>query len=199
MTAIYPHHYPNNNHRRKRPLHKPGSVTHFQISNVALCLGLVVLFFYATFQPRPLPQDDELESLRKPATEMEQLKHAAEQESSESRAKNIQRKLGDVSPMSVLREKNTPQHSAYSWLVDDDDMQLNEHSPNLIQRYVLALLYFSTMGGQWKDAVGWLSTAHECEWKQAGPGPRIGVLSCSPDREATELYLGEFSEVFPWI
>ena len=38
-------------------------------------------------------------------------------------------------------------------------------SKQIIQRYVLSVLYFSTNGPSWKHRVYWLTGQHECGWQ----------------------------------
>ena len=41
-------------------------------------------------------------------------------------------------------EVGTPHYSAANWIINEDQQQLTLHSENLLQRYLLALLYFHT-------------------------------------------------------
>jgi hypothetical protein len=43
----------------------------------------------------------------------------------------------------------SPQIRALDWIINDDPMQLCPQDSNLIQRYVLAVFYFSTRGDRW--------------------------------------------------
>jgi hypothetical protein len=63
----------------------------------------------------------------------------------------------------ALRSTNTPQFLALTWLTKD--LALDSYT-NLqkLQRFVLATLYYSTNGPNWKISDGWLSDAHECYW-----------------------------------
>lgn len=68
--------------------------------------------------------------------------------------------------------------AALQWIVEDDPLRLpipnltetNEDGPSswkIRQRYVLALLYFSTNGNQWENDYNFLSTYDECRWTTA--------------------------------
>lgn len=67
----------------------------------------------------------------------------------------------------------------------------------LIQRYALAVLWYSTVGelnderepvNGWKDRANFLSASHECEWISAES--RLGV-TCDEDRRVLEIFLKE--------
>lgn len=61
----------------------------------------------------------------------------------------IQIFLNRVSDSDALEAVGTPQNSAYNWLLNEDPAFLCPQAPNLIQRYVLAVHYFSTRGNRW--------------------------------------------------
>jgi hypothetical protein len=44
---------------------------------------------------------------------------------------------------------DTPQRNAFGWIVDDDAAQLCPDDASLVQRYILALFYYSTNGDDW--------------------------------------------------
>lgn len=85
-----------------------------------------------------------------------------------------------------------PAYRAYNWIVDDDDMHLCPDDENLLQRYILALLYFTTGGDGWtkcsRDASmpcsrnSFLSDSHECEW---------GGVTCDDLQQVQKLNLGK--------
>ena len=67
----------------------------------------------------------------------------------ETRKLLIQIFLNRVSEPAALEASGTPQNSAYTWLLEQDPAFLCPQAPNLIQRYVLAVQYFSTRGNRW--------------------------------------------------
>jgi hypothetical protein len=150
---------------------------------------MVVIIVY--LKPRTVPEDDDYVALRKPKNELMLLRKEAEEEAGESRASRIQSKLATVSSLSSLRDRSTPQYGAFSWLVDEDNRQVQAEDKSLVQRYVLAVLWFATDGINWKDStsMGWLSSSHECDWKSVDS--RIGIVECDEQMRATELQLGE--------
>ena len=116
----------------------------------------------------------------------------------------------------LIDDVNSPQYKAFHWLLnepyeicvgddygnnnegcddgsDEDDM-LPSYKYRVLQRYSLAVLYYSTNGStQWLDSFQFLSPIHECDWTSsirtnialsAGEPTRRGVI-CS--YEANEL------------
>jgi hypothetical protein len=63
----------------------------------------------------------------------------------------------------ALRSTNTPQFMALTWLTKDSAIGSYTNLQK-VQRFVLATLYYSTSGPNWKISDGWLSDAHECYW-----------------------------------
>ena len=80
---------------------------------------------------------------------------------------------------------------AFNWLVDDDAFGICPDDEKLIQRYVMAVFYFSTDGSSWTECgqvggcagTNFLSGTHECDW--AG-------ISCNNDDCVTEMVFGEY-------
>jgi hypothetical protein len=69
----------------------------------------------------------------------------------------------------VLSDTTSPQYRAMQWLAEDveqNSFTLTEHEMRILQRGVLAILHYSTLGEeQWTNQTGWLnSTLSECEW-----------------------------------
>ena len=103
------------------------------------------------------------------------------------RESEIFSKLEAVSGRKV-HDLNTPQGMAADWIVSKDMRQLAQNNIHLMQRYSLAVLYFSTNGSQWTycsqnpsessceyscwidnqpqncTSMCYLSESHECSW-----------------------------------
>jgi len=93
----------------------------------------------------------------------------------------------------VLELRETPQFMAADWIVNEDLRMLSTKDPNLVQRYVLAILYFSTKGDKWwstkfyRDRHGnstFINEEHECTW--------YGI-ECNDDDLVTIVNQGKFS------
>ena len=102
-------------------------------------------------------------------------------------AKRFMRMQEIVRPISgydALLDATSPQFLALDWIANRDTYRMDPDDPLLIQRYALAVLYFSTNGKGWKKTFKWLTGVHECEWKADG-----GVRQCNEQGEITDLSL----------
>lgn len=106
--------------------------------------------------------------------------------------------LDQVADSNLIRDDSTPQGQATEWLISDDARRLCPDELKIVQRWVLAVMYFSTGGDSWFQCfdgdldcgdflpfVGddaFLSSSNECVW--AG-------ISCNADACVTEI---EFEE-----
>lgn len=124
----------------------------------------------------------------------------------------------------IIFDLNTPQGKAFDWILSFDEYQHSktnsEHfdpsdNPTIIQRYILAVLFFATGGeynrnlgsefspqhnkqGSWTSdgMLGFLSKkSHECSWKGEDALKNVkGVTKCDiHTKEVTELILPELS------
>lgn len=93
----------------------------------------------------------------------------------------------DVSTNVALNTAGTPQKLAVDWLLDEDTMQVCPGDKKIVQRYVMALFYFSTAGSSWlecsknglcSEGKNFLDGASECEW---------GGLACNNDNCITQI------------
>jgi hypothetical protein len=119
------------------------------------------------------------------------------------------------SDQTVFDDLRSPQVRALTWLADRDEAFIDpEDSQRLEARYALATIYFATNGNIWLDNLGFLSSAHECDWSESGVGNatepepmQIGVVGnttepepmqkgvfCNSDDEVLSLNLGTFAE-----
>jgi hypothetical protein len=66
----------------------------------------------------------------------------------------------------ILDHADSPQQMALQWLAKEDLANLETDHPFLIERYALAVLYFSTGGttNRWETADNWLSAKGICMW-----------------------------------
>lgn len=115
-------------------------------------------------------------------------------EPEDSRYTQIREVLKSVSDGSDLATQGSPQYLAASWIAHEDSLQVSPSQPeNLIQRYVLALMYF-TLGknNEWQKNLGFLSGKDECTWNIAEPSAVVtdikaaGVL-CNDKGKVTQL------------
>eukprot|EP00586_Coscinodiscus_wailesii_P018555 CAMPEP_0172500540 /NCGR_PEP_ID=MMETSP1066-20121228/139788_1 /TAXON_ID=671091 /ORGANISM="Coscinodiscus wailesii, Strain CCMP2513" /LENGTH=234 /DNA_ID=CAMNT_0013274825 /DNA_START=51 /DNA_END=752 /DNA_ORIENTATION=- len=94
-----------------------------------------------------------------------------------------------------LEEKFTPQYKALLWLSKDDPLRVpvpttESQLQKLIQRYVLACLYYSTGGPNWNERHNFLSGMDECDWNQIDEaGYYNGAGGCGIDGRVTMIAL----------
>jgi Leucine-rich repeat (LRR) protein len=77
-----------------------------------------------------------------------------------------------------LLDEESPQVQAYRWLESMTtagsrlDNSFRKYSnEKLLQRYALAVFYYSTEGAVWSNRQGWLSTDDECSWYSRSRDP----------------------------
>ena len=88
-----------------------------------------------------------------------------------------------------LENVTSPHNKALQWLGSVDEMPL-DGDDHIIQRYCLALLYYSTSGDDWKSKGDWLQNKHECEWNFFIGNMVAGVRKCNTRMKVTEIDLG---------
>jgi hypothetical protein len=79
----------------------------------------------------------------------------------------------EVSGAEALQDDSSPQFRALRWLANEDTAVLDlDSSPTviLVERYVLAMLYFATRGEGWGDQRNFLSATSVCEWNMLEKG-----------------------------
>jgi hypothetical protein len=107
--------------------------------------------------------------------------------------------LNDITPESVILTTGTSQNKAFNWLINIDELNLcPSRTIDIIQRYILAVTYFSLGGDDWYrcsapantndttacvDQDRYLSKANVCDWFN---------VTCSIDGNITGLILGTF-------
>ena len=132
--------------------------------------------------------------------------------SEEERATLIRSFLDVVSDPDELDRTGSPQNLAMTWIIDLDKAKLCPLDANLIQRYVVAVFYYSTEGDDWQqcsapDDFGdlqsieeanamcnftvegsdssdaWLTPSSECDW---------GGLVCNSNLLTDRIDLGKY-------
>ena len=63
----------------------------------------------------------------------------------------------------ALQMQSTPQNNALKWLANNTNLG-NYTDKRKIQRYALAVFYYSTNGDNWSNNTGWLNNENECDW-----------------------------------
>lgn len=102
--------------------------------------------------------------------------------------------LGQVANATLLEDLSTPQGQATDWIINEDLRRLCPNNRKIVQRWTLAVMYFSTGGENWLQCFAgdstcgnfspffnrdsFLSPSIECEW--AG-------ISCNSETCVTEV------------
>jgi hypothetical protein len=74
----------------------------------------------------------------------------------------------DLLDRTPLSSPGTFQYQALMWLANDDPANLDFEgvSPaELLERFIMVLLYFSTGGDKWSNSIKFLSNSSACEWE----------------------------------
>ena len=76
--------------------------------------------------------------------------------------------VSGLSDFNLLEDATTHEYRAFRWLVDDDGMRVcPEDTLDVTQRYIMALLYYSTQGDMWDECSALSSpTPGPCEGGQ---------------------------------
>lgn len=101
-----------------------------------------------------------------------------------------------ISALPDLRLVGSPHHSATAFIADGDTLQLGTNDADakrLVERYVLALIYYHFGGPQWTSHLKFLSGIDHCDWNEyfkteAGKTVRQGVI-CNEDGYVVEVDL----------
>ena len=114
-----------------------------------------------------------------------------------SRAVFLRSLLRDVPDPTSMVTEGSAQSRAWTWLLEEDDMYICPADSNVVQRYVMAVFYYSTLGDSWfscannnntpcprgADTYRWLTGANECNW--------FGI-DCDKNGVVTGMVFGEF-------
>ena len=113
-----------------------------------------------------------------------------------------------VEEPAMIRDLDTPQGLATKWIIDQDAMQLCPDDPKIIQRWALAVMYFSTDGDEWDfcfdgddlcpqtEELGvflnnFLSPVDECDWF----GITCGAVNATDGRRCVERIIFENNDL----
>ena len=82
------------------------------------------------------------------------------------RGQEITLVASSVSGTEALKDAESPQYKAACWLIHDDLLQVKALDVHVIQRYILAVVFYTLHGGDWNRNYDFLSPSHECEWSK---------------------------------
>jgi len=78
-------------------------------------------------------------------------------------SRDILQVISTISGMEVTRDIESPQYKAACWLIYDDLRKLNATDVNLVQRYILMLIFYATNGDDWTKILDFHSPSDECD------------------------------------
>ena len=112
-----------------------------------------------------------------------------------SRGRAISIIASSISGMDLLANIDSPQYKAVCWLIFDDARQLdpltNYSSISLVQRYVLAVLFYSTQGWAWYEMYNFLGEQTECKWNNSSATYGILGIMCDEEDNIVQIDLGK--------
>ena len=103
---------------------------------------------------------------------------------------------GDVD---IFDDATTPQAQALNWLTMEDtsEAMLDARATNtstLIERYVMAVLYYSTGGPEWNEQLRFLSNYSICDWPNIGDNETevrsANEVDCDDNGNVVKLRIG---------
>jgi hypothetical protein len=112
----------------------------------------------------------------------------------------------EVTDAEALQDNFSPQSLSLSWLANDELALLDLDSKPpviLVERYVLAVLYFATNGRDWSNQRNFLSSSSACEWNNGEPHNSLSLrgVACNDDDLVVTLRLckSKHEEVVLWL
>lgn len=143
-----------------------------------------------TFQPSPAPSFLQSGLLSSGSMQEDKPSPSPSLSPTMIRMVELRHELELVSGTEAFEDPSSSHSMTLEWLSSVDSLQVQTDDTHFLQRYVLALLYFSTHGESWADSFNWLDETHECEWQIENFLPR-GVRECSNDLFVTNVGLGK--------
>ena len=115
-----------------------------------------------------------------------------------SNERSAEARLREISGGSIY-DVVSPQYKATDWLLNKDPANLDLDSmtdEDLSQRYIAALLYFSTDGKRWVEQYNFLTDAHVCEWNTNSSRKKMGnIRNSGTFRSKLGVVCNEFNKI----
>jgi hypothetical protein len=77
--------------------------------------------------------------------------------------------LASPSSQTALSLASSPQYQALQWLSWEYHLNSTNSDTRVVQRWVMATIFYSLGGSQWTRSENWLGEVHECTWFSANP------------------------------
>jgi Leucine-rich repeat (LRR) protein len=106
-----------------------------------------------------------------------------------------------VSDPVALNTVGTPQQKASDWIANTDSLlDANEEESRFVQRYVMAVFYYSLGGPDWKNQVDFLGMKDECLWSYESPTDNsddvyIAGITCNAYSQVEKIMLPDHNLV----
>eukprot|EP00934_Nitzschia_sp_Nitz4_P001426 Nitzschia sp. Nitz4//scaffold19_size178191//69539//71836//NITZ4_001972-RA/size178191-snap-gene-0.145-mRNA-1//-1//CDS//3329540664//1426//frame0 len=97
-----------------------------------------------------------------------------------------------VSGTDVFEDINSAQSKAYEWLAQKDPAKTSADTTpydTLVERYVVALVYFATSGFEWNEEHGFLAIGSVCDWHSVSSGDRNRGVFCDDNDNVQQILL----------
>jgi len=72
--------------------------------------------------------------------------------------------ISAISGLDAFVDPASPQYQAACWILYDDEHRIKPTDISLVQRFVLAVMYYSSGGSGWKNQFHFISSKDECDW-----------------------------------
>jgi hypothetical protein len=93
----------------------------------------------------------------------------------------------------ALQNVSSPQYAALDWMANIDStysLHFTLSDDELVERFVLVLLYFATGGASWSDQSGFLNIfVNTCSWTRVQ-----GVVACTDEGSIVDFRLRKFPD-----
>jgi hypothetical protein len=98
--------------------------------------------------------------------------------------------------VSALTNSGTPQFQALSWLAFEDPLDLDPETAtgrDILERFVLATIFFATKGDNWRNTFKFLQKRSVCLWNNGEPldSGSFGGISCNRSGRVANLIMGK--------
>ena len=118
--------------------------------------------------------------------------------SSMVKLRSILQELSVLKDETLLDDPQTPQYKAMEWLAMYDPLDLQFQTMNederytIIQRYVMAVIYYSTNGENWAVDLDFLTNTSICEWPRKDEFYTNDGIQCNENGHVVSLRLGTY-------
>lgn len=104
-----------------------------------------------------------------------------------------------ISGEEIFEDQESPQSQALKFLVEDDELEIDfydeESQSDLIERYVMMVLYYSTDGPNWQEDLLFGSEYRTCEWPNIGENETdtftFNEVDCDESGNIIKIRLGK--------